>query len=85
MCWFLSGWCGTVWVLLPFLVNLPAYAEQIWNPENADYLHLMPVKERREKERETETEAEEENDGEDDEYGTGDLTEESMLKIHGKM
>jgi hypothetical protein len=31
---------------LLFLINLPAYVEKIWDLENADYLHLMPIKEK---------------------------------------
>jgi hypothetical protein len=27
-----------------FLRNLPCYAEKIWDLDNADYLHLMPLK-----------------------------------------
>jgi hypothetical protein len=34
-----------------FVINLPAYFEKIWVQENADYLDLMPVKERRRKEK----------------------------------
>jgi hypothetical protein len=32
-----------------FLRNLPRYAEKIWDLDNADYLHLMPIKEKRKK------------------------------------
>jgi hypothetical protein len=28
-----------------FLIDLPAYAENIWYLENAAYLHLLPLKE----------------------------------------
>jgi hypothetical protein len=52
-----------------FLVNLPSYAENIRNPENADYLHFMPLKERRK--REKELEAQEGEDIEDDDSDTG--------------
>jgi hypothetical protein len=31
---------------LLFLRNLPRYAEKIWDLDNADYLHLMPIKEK---------------------------------------
>jgi hypothetical protein len=60
------------------LLNLPAYAEKICNCENADYLHLMLLKERRKREREFE--AEEEEDSKDDDSDTGDLTEESRVE-----
>jgi hypothetical protein len=61
-----------------FLVDLPAYAEKIWDPENADYLHLMPLKKIRKSDRELE--AEEDDDSEDDDSDTGDLTEEQHVE-----
>jgi hypothetical protein len=38
---------------------LPHYAEKKWVLENAEYMHLMPIKEKRRKERELAAEAEE--------------------------
>jgi hypothetical protein len=61
-----------------FLVNLPTYAEKMCDPENADYLQSMLVKERRK--REKELEAEEEEDSKDDDYHTGDLTQEHIVE-----
>jgi hypothetical protein len=52
-----------------FLRNFPHYAEKIWVLGNADYMHLMPIKEKRKKERELAAEAEEE--GEDEENPPG--------------
>jgi hypothetical protein len=34
-----------------FLVNFPAYDEKIWDVKNADYLHLIPLRDNRGKER----------------------------------
>jgi hypothetical protein len=60
-----------------FVMNLPTYDKKIWDPENADYLQLMPVKERRKKEKERKA-LDEENDNDDDAYHTGGLTQEQM-------
>jgi hypothetical protein len=49
-----------------FAMNLPAYTEMRWVQENADYLDLTPVKERRKKEKEMQKE--EEDDSEDESY-----------------
>jgi hypothetical protein len=54
-----------------FLMNLPAYAEKIWVLENANYMHLMPIKEKRKNERELAAEAEEEGDDEENSPDTG--------------
>jgi hypothetical protein len=43
-----------------FLRNLPHYTEKIWYLGNADYFHLMPIKEKCKKEKELAAEAEEE-------------------------
>jgi hypothetical protein len=40
-----------------FLRNLPRYAKKIWDIDNADYLHLMPIKENRKKAKELAAEA----------------------------
>jgi hypothetical protein len=34
---------------LLFVMNMPMYAKKIWNNENAYYLSLMPLRERRKK------------------------------------
>jgi hypothetical protein len=44
---------------------LPCYAEKIWDLDNADYLHLVPIKEKRNKERELAAEAAEESGDEE--------------------
>jgi hypothetical protein len=43
-----------------FLRNLPRYAEKIWDLDNADYLHLMTIKEKLKKAKELAAEADEE-------------------------
>jgi hypothetical protein len=60
-------------------MNLPTYAEKILDPENADYLQLMPVKERKKKEKEQNT-LDEEDYIDDDESTPGDLTHEKMIE-----
>jgi hypothetical protein len=52
-----------------FLRNLPHYAEKILVLENADYMHLMPVKEKRKRERELAKEDKEEGEDEDNPPG----------------
>jgi hypothetical protein len=44
-----------------FLRNFPCYAEKIWDLDNADYLHLMPIKEKCKKAKELAAEASEES------------------------
>jgi hypothetical protein len=55
---------------LLFLRNLPRYAEKIWDLDNADYLHLVPIKEKRKKEKELAAEADEESEDEETPPGT---------------
>jgi hypothetical protein len=65
-----------------FVMNLPAYAENIWVLENSDYLQLMPVNERRK--REKELEAEEEDYSDDFDSRTGDLAQEEITEDQWK-
>jgi hypothetical protein len=53
-----------------FLRNLPRYAEKIWDLDIADYLHLMPIREKRKKEKELAAEADEESGDEETPPGT---------------
>jgi hypothetical protein len=53
-----------------FLRNFPRYAKKIWDLGNADYLHLMPIKEKRKKKKELATEADEESGDEETPPGT---------------
>jgi hypothetical protein len=53
-----------------FLRHLPHYTEEMWVLENADYIHLMPIKEKRKKARELAAEAVAEGEGEDTPPGT---------------
>jgi hypothetical protein len=52
------------------LRNLPRYAAEIWDSERADYMHLMPLKEKRKREKELAAEAEEESEVEETHPGT---------------
>jgi hypothetical protein len=52
-------------------MNLPHFASKIWVLENANYMHLMPIKEKQKKERELNTEAEEEGEDEDEDNSPG--------------
>jgi hypothetical protein len=54
--------------------TLYTYAEKIWDPETADYLQLMPVKERRKKDQQEQTALDGEDDSDDGASPTGDLT-----------
>ena len=62
---------------LLFVINLPLYAEAVWNPETADYRQLIPQEERRkidrlaafENEENEQEEETEEDDDEDEEEG----------------
>jgi hypothetical protein len=42
-----------------YLKNLPRYAAKIWDLDNADYLHMLPIKEKRKKAKELAAEADE--------------------------
>jgi hypothetical protein len=53
-----------------FLRNLPRYAEKIWDLDNADYVHLMTIKEKRKKEKDLAAEADEESGDEETPPGT---------------
>jgi hypothetical protein len=53
-----------------FLRNLPRYAEKMWDLNNADYFHLMPIKEKRMKAKEFSAEAYEESEDEETPPGT---------------
>jgi hypothetical protein len=53
-----------------FLRNLPRYAAEIWDSDRADYIHLMPLKEKRKREKELAAEAEEESEVEETHPGT---------------
>jgi hypothetical protein len=53
-----------------FLRNLPRYAETIWDLDIADYLHLMPIEEKRKKEKELAAEANKESGDEETPPGT---------------
>jgi hypothetical protein len=53
-----------------FLRNFPHYAEKMWVLEISDYMHLMPIKEKRKKAREFTAEAEEEGEDEETPPGT---------------
>jgi hypothetical protein len=53
-----------------FLRNLPRYAAEIWDSERADYIHLMPLKEKRKREKESAAEVEEESEVEETHPGT---------------
>jgi hypothetical protein len=53
------------------LRNLPHFAEKMWVLENADYMHLMPIKEKCKKKRELTAEAEDEGEDEYEETPPG--------------
>jgi hypothetical protein len=53
-----------------FLRNLPRYATEIWDSDRADYIHLMPLKEKRKREKELAAVADEESDVEETHPGT---------------
>jgi hypothetical protein len=53
-----------------FLRNLPHYAEKMWLLDNADYMQLIPIQEKRKKARGLATEAEEEGEDEETPPGT---------------
>jgi hypothetical protein len=53
-----------------FLRKLPRYAEKIWDIYNADYLQLMPIKEKRKKSKELAAEADKESEDEETPPGT---------------
>jgi hypothetical protein len=53
-----------------FLRNLPRYAKKIWDLDIADYLHLMPIKEKLKKEKELHVEADKEIGDEETPPGT---------------
>jgi hypothetical protein len=59
---------------------LPAYADKIWDVDNADYLHLMLLKEKRKKERESAAEAAKEDDGEEYSSDTRGDTEDKHVE-----
>jgi hypothetical protein len=62
-----------------FLRNLPPYAEKIWDLDNADYLHLMPIKENCKKAKELAAEADEKSEDEETPPGTpGPASNESI-------
>jgi hypothetical protein len=48
-----------------FLRNFPRYADKMWDLDNAYYLHLMPIKEKRKKAKELAAEADEESGDEE--------------------
>jgi hypothetical protein len=58
------------WSYFLFLRNLPRYPYKICDLEIADYLHLMPIKEKRKKEKELVAEANEESGQEETPPGT---------------
>jgi hypothetical protein len=53
-----------------FLRNLLRYAAEIWDYDRADYIHLMPLKEKRKREKELAAEAKEESEVEETHPGT---------------
>jgi hypothetical protein len=55
---------------LLFLRNLPRYTKNIWDLDNANYLHLMPIKEKHKKAKELAAEADEESGDEETPPGT---------------
>jgi hypothetical protein len=52
------------------LRNLPRYAAEIWDSDRADYIHFMPLKEKRKREKDLVAEAEEESEVEETRPGT---------------
>jgi hypothetical protein len=53
-----------------FLRDLPCYATEIWDSDKADYIRLVPLKEKRKREKELAADADEESDVEETHPGT---------------
>jgi hypothetical protein len=66
------------------LRNLSHYDENIWVCENAEYMHLRPIKEKRKNERELAAEAEEEGEDKENHPGTAGTAENEHVQYQWK-
>jgi hypothetical protein len=67
-----------------FLRNLPRYAAEIWDSEKADYIQLMPLKEKRKREKELAAEADKESDIEVTHPGTPESADHDSTVVQWK-